>query len=465
MAESKVHPLEKEKIHTLLIRFSIPAIAGMIVQAVYNIVDRIFVGRYVGADGLSALTASFPLMLIFMAFGMLFGLGGSSFFSITLGEKKNEQAGKILGNTLSLVLAVTTVLAAAGMIMISPVLMVLGASSNILPLAKEYSLIILSGSVINSTAFSLNNFIRAEGSPRTAMFTMLIGGIINIVLDYLFIAVFGLGVKGAATATVIAQALSAVWVVSYFLSKKSITGLKLKNLKIEKRIAIRIFILGSAPFAMHLASSLVNGMLNNQLQRYGGDTALSVMGIVFSIMTVIIMPVFGINQGSAPIIGYNYGAEKYGRVIKAAFLSALAATLIMTSGFIITRLYPENLIILFGKENRELLVPGLAAIKIFFMMTPLIGFQVVASGYFLATGKPGKSMILSISRQVIFLIPLIIVIPLYMGLTGIWVAVAASDGISSILAGFLFFTDIKSFKNHDPIRENSESGSLSSSAI
>ena len=336
--------LGKEKIHILLIKFSIPAIAGMIIQAVYNIVDRIFVGRYVGSEGLSALTAVFPLMLIFMAFSLLLGIGGSSFFSITLGERKEEKAEKILGNTFSLVLILISAIAVFLFIMLNPVLKILGASSRILPLAEQYIKIIMAGSVINGTAFALNNFIRSEGSPRTAMLTMFIGGISNIFLDYLFIVRLGMGVRGAALATIAAQSISAVWVLSYFTGKRAHIKLKIRNMRIEKKTVLRIFMLGSPMFIMHISASLINSLLNNQLQRYGGDTALSVMGIVFSVMTVLVMPVFGINQGAMPIAGYNYGAKQYRRVIHTAFLAGAAATLIMTSGFIIIRIIPEELI-------------------------------------------------------------------------------------------------------------------------
>jgi MATE family, multidrug efflux pump len=443
---SRTEMLGKEKIPRLLMKFSIPAIAGMIVQAVYNIVDRIFVGRYVGSDGLSALTTVFPIMLVFMAFALLLGIGGSSFFSITLGEKKEQKAAKILGNTFSLVLILISSFAAVSLIFINPILKILGASVNILPMANEYAVIILAGAVINGTAFTMNAFIRSEGSAHTAMYTMLIGGITNIILDYYFIAVLGMGIKGAALATVIAQSISACWVISYFTGKRAHIRLKIKNFSIERDIVKRIFILGSPIFTMHIASSLINGMLNNQLQRYGGDTALSVMGIVFSIMTLIIMPVFGINQGSMPITGYNYGAKKYKRVIHTVLLAAAAATVIMTTGFIVTRIFPEELIKLFGKKNTELLEPGIAAIKIFFMMLPLIGFQVVASGYFQATGKPGKAMLMTLSRQVIFLIPFVIIFPLIWGLNGVWISVASADFAAAILTAFLFLHDIRILK-------------------
>lgn len=443
---ARTEMLGKEKIHILLIKFSIPAIAGMIIQAVYNIVDRIFVGRYVGSEGLSALTTVFPLMLIFMAFALLLGIGGSSFFSITLGERKEEKAEKILGNTFSLVLILISAFALSSLIFLDPILKILGASSRILPLAEQYIVIIIAGSVINGTAFTLNSFIRSEGSPHTAMLTMFIGGITNIILDYIFIAEFGMGVRGAAIATVTAQTISAVWVLSYFTGKRAHIRLKFKNMKIERKTVLRIFTLGSPMFIMHISASLINGLINNQLQRYGGDTALSVMGIVFSVMTVIVMPVFGINQGAMPITGYNYGAKHYRRVIHTAFLAAAAATFIMTSGFIIIRIIPGELIKLFGKQNTELLAPGMEALNIFFLMTPLVGFQIVISGFFQATGKPGKALFMSLSRQVIFLIPFTIIFPFFWQLKGVWMAAPASDFLAAMIGAAVFLHDIRSLK-------------------
>ncbi len=435
--------LEEDKIPRLLARYSIPAIAGMVVQALYNITDRVFVGHGVGIDGISALTANFPLMLIFIAFGMLFGIGGSAAFSIALGEKDRVRAEKIIAGTLFLLIATTSLLSIIAQIFAPKILSLFGSSENIIKLSLDYGRIIISGAVISSGAHAMNNFIRAQGSPKTAMLSMIAGGVLNIILDYIFIFIFKWGVKGAAAATVLSQAASGVIVFSYLFGKRSFIKIKAKNLIPEFSILKRIISIGFAQFSMQLASSLTNALLNNQLQKYGGDAALSIIGMIFSFMQILFMPVLGVNQGSMPIIGYNYGAKKFERVIHTTYVAIAAATIIMTTGFIITRLFPAQILLAFGKHNKEIIDKGVVAIRIFFSMTPLIGFQIVASGLFQSIGKPALAIIMSLSRQILFLIPLAYIIPLFLNLNGIWFAVAASDFLATIITAFFYFREIR----------------------
>ncbi len=434
--------LENDSIPTLLARYSLPAIAGMLVQALYNITDRIFVGRGVGIEGISALTANFPLMLIFMAFGMLFGIGGSSAFSIALGEKDTKKAEKIIAGTLTMLISAIFTLSILGQIFAPRILSLFGSSENIIQLSLDYGRIILGGAVINSGAHAMNNFIRAQGSPKTAMFSMIAGGLSNIILDYVFIFIFGWGVKGAAIATVMSQAISALMVFTYLFGKNSHIKIKPENLMPEFPVIARIVAIGCAPFSMQLASSLTNAILNNQLQKFGGDEALSVMGMIFSFMTVLFMPLLGINQGSMPISGYNFGARKFKRVIHTSYAAIIAATFIMTAGFAVTRLWPREILLLFGKNSALIMDKGLSAIKIFFFMSPLIGFQVIASGMFQSIGKPGLSMIMSLSRQVVFLIPLAWILPPLIGLDGVWYACASADFLASIVTAFYYIREL-----------------------
>lgn len=434
--------LETDSITALLARYSVPAIAGMLVQALYNITDRVFVGRGVGIEGISALTANFPLMLLFMAFGMLFGIGGSSAFSIALGEKNNEKAEKIIAATLFMLVSAIFTLSMIGQILAPRILSLFGSSENIIGLSLDYGRIILAGAVINSGAHAMNNFVRAQGSPRTAMTAMIAGGLTNIVLDYIFIFIFGWGVRGAAIATVMSQALSASIVFTFLFGKKSHIKIKKENLIPDFAIAQRIISIGIAPFSMQIAASLTNAILNNQLQKFGGDEALSVMGMIFSFMTVLFMPVLGINQGSMPITGYNYGAKKFERVIHTSYAAIAAATFVMTFGFAVTRIWPEEILLLFGKNSLHVMEQGLTAVNIFFLMSPLIGFQVISSGMFQAIGKPALAMIMSLSRQVLFLIPLVWLLPRFLGLEGIWYACAASDFLSTIITAFFYAREI-----------------------
>ncbi|TAH61562.1 MAG: MATE family efflux transporter, partial [Gottschalkiaceae bacterium] len=402
--------LGEEKIGKLLLKFSIPAIVGMVVNAIYNIVDRIFIGNFVDSLGLGGITIAFPIMIIIMAFGMLIGIGATSLISIRLGEGKREEAELILGNAMVLLIVISLTLSIFGLIFLDPILKLFGASPQILPYAKEYLSIILLGAVFQSIGFGMNNFIRADGSPKMAMATMLIGAILNTILDPIFIIVFNMGIKGAALATIISQAVSAAWVLNYFFSGKSSLVVKKENWKLKPHIVKNILAIGSAPFAMQVAASGITTLLNRSLITYGGDLAVSAYGAINSFSTILLMPIFGINQGSQPIIGYNYGAKNYDRVKKAFLLAITAATTITIIGFVVTRMFPSQLIALFNSKDKELVNIGANGMKIFFTMLPLIGFQIVSSNYFQATGKPKQAMLLSLSRQVLMLIPAIIIL-------------------------------------------------------
>ena len=438
---------EQGNMPMLLARYSVPAIVAMVVQALYNIIGRIFIGYSdVGINGISALTANFPLMLIFIAFGMLFGIGGSAAFSIALGEKNEEKAEKIIASTLFLLIVTIALLSIIIQIFAPKILSLFGASENILPLALDYARIIVAGAVINSGAYAMNNFVRAQGKAKTAMFAMVIGGVLNIILDYFFIIVFKWGIKGVAFATVLSQTVSAIMVFSYLFGKRSYIKIKVKYLIPQLDITKAIISIGLAQFSIQLLTSLTNAMLNNQLQKYGGDEALSIMGMIFGFMQILFLPVLGINQGSMPIIGYNYGAKKFERVIYAAYTAIIAATIIMVTGFLATRFFPAQILLAFGKHTDEVIEKGVIAITIFFSMSPLIGFQVVASGMFQAIDKPALSIILTFLRQLFFLVPLAYILPLFFKLNGIWFAIAASDLLAAIITAFFFFAEVKALK-------------------
>ncbi|MDX9959778.1 MAG: MATE family efflux transporter, partial [Spirochaetia bacterium] len=415
----RTEELGKAPIPGLLLRFSLPAIVGMMVNAIYNVVDRIFIGQNVGPLGLAGATVAFPIMLVLMGFGMLVGVGGSALVSIRLGERKEAEAEQILGNAVALLVILALSLTGLGLLFLAPLLRLFGASEAILPYAIDYTSIILLGSIFQALGFGMNNFIRGEGNPKVAMATMLIGAVLNIILDAVFIIGLGMGVSGAALATVIAQGSSAVWVMSYYFGGRSHLKIRRINLRPRKDIVLPMVAIGMAPFAMQMASSVLNGLLNNQLQRYGGDLAVSTMGIIFSIITFFLMPIFGLNQGAQPIIGYNYGARNYGRVRHAMLLAIVAASTLVSTGFVLIQLFPQVFVGFFAGSSAELLAMASMAIRIYFMMLPLIGFQIVAAGYFQASGKPKQAMVLSLSRQVLLLIPLIIVLPLKFGLTGL----------------------------------------------
>lgn len=447
---NRAEELGTGKIGSLLSKFSLPAIVGMVVNSLYNVADRAFVGKGVGSLAIAGITVSFPVMLVLMGFGMLIGLGANSLISIRLGEKKKAEAEQILGNSIVLLIIVSVFLTASGLIFLKPLLDLFGASSSVLPFASSYLKIILIGSIFQHIGFGMNNFIRGEGNPKVAMFTMLIGGILNIILDPLFIFVFKWGIEGAAAATVISQMVSAIWVLSYYFSGKSLLKIHFKNFKLNWNVAKSIFVLGSAPFSMQIAASMVNTLLNKQLSYHGGDLALSAMGIVFSIGMLFLMPIFGINQGAQPIIGYNYGARQFNRVKKTHLLSSVAATVITTTGFFAAVFLPEVIIGFFNSGDNDLIELGSHAMRIFLSMFPIVGFQIVTSNYFQAVGKPHQAMLLSLSRQVLLLIPFLFVLPGIWGLNGVFASGPAADFGASLLAGTLFYFEMKSLqRKHD----------------
>ncbi len=434
--------LGEESIIKLLMQFSIPSIVGMLVSALYNVVDRIFIGNSSGPLGLAGITIGFPIMIIQMAFGGLIGLGATAMVSIRLGQKKKDEAELIMGNAVILLGIISVIVTTLGLIFMDPILRVFGASDEVLPYARDYMSIILAGSIFGSTSFGMNNFMRAEGKPAISMLTMIIGVVLNVLLAPLFIFVFGWGMKGAALATIVSQAVSATWIMSHFILGKSTLKLKKENLRLKLDIVAGIFSIGIAPFSMQVAQCALSAILNLRLKAYGGDIAISGMGVVNSLMTLVVMPVLGLNQGAQPIIGYNYGAQNYDRVKKVLKIAVIGGTIITTSGFIITRLFPTQLVALFSGD-KELISFGSHAIVMFMLFFPVVGFQIIGSGYFQAVGKPVKSMILSLSRQVLVLIPALLILPYFFEMNGILAAGPLSDLISFIITGIWLSFELK----------------------
>jgi putative MATE family efflux protein len=445
MNQTKV--LGTESIGKLLFKFSVPAITGMIVNALYNIVDRIYIGHIkgVGSYALSGLAITFPISVIIMSFAMLVGIGASAVISIRLGEKKLEAADNILGNSLILITVISIVLSIFGVLFLDKILILFGASEETIPYAKSFIQIILIGAVFQNIGFGLNNIIRAEGNPKMAMITMIFGAIINIILDPIFIFVFNMGIQGAAIATVIAQIFNTILVLMYFISKNSKSILKIKkvNLKLKKDIINDIFAIGMAPFSMQIASSLVAILYNKGLYTYGGDLAIASMGILNSISMLIFMPIFGISQGVQPIIGYNYGAKLYHRVLMVLKYGIYAATFIAIIGFVGVQLFAKPLIGVFVGDNPDLINLGARGLRIDLMFLPILGFQILGASYFQAINEAKTSMLLSILRQVIVLIPIILILPIFFKLDGLWFSQPCADLIATGLTTFFLLRSIK----------------------
>jgi putative MATE family efflux protein len=460
---NRSHELGEKSIFSLLMKFSIPAMVGMIVNALYNVVDRIFVGQGVGSLAIAGITVCFPLFAVNLALSMLIGIGGAALISIRLGQRKQEDAEIVLSNGLLALLFLAALVTVFGLIFIDPLLRFFGASEEVLPYARDYMSVILWGAVFQYTSFGMNHYIRAEGNPKIAMLSMIIGAVTNIALDPLFIYAFGMGVKGAALATILSQAVSTVWVLSYFIRGNSLLKFHKKNFNIHTRVLIDIVSIGSAPFAMQLASSVLNIIMNNSLKEFGGDLAISAMGVINSISMMILMPLFGLNQGAQPIIGYNYGAGNYNRV-KAALKTAIAAaTIIVSVGFIITQVFPRQLISIFNSKDAELIDLGSTGLRTFMFMLPIIGFQIISSNYFQATGKPKFAMALSLSRQVLLLIPAVLILPRLfgLGLRGIWLAGPAADLGACLITAFLLVRELRQLDEKHVQRIQEQEGSTS----
>lgn len=442
--------LGQERVDKLLWRYSVPATIGMVVNALYNIVDSIFVGNGVGEFALAAVAIAFPVMIILMGFGMLIGVGAGSLVSIRMGEGRKEDAEKILGNAFTLSVLCAIVLSAIILPFLDPVLQLLGAEPNILPYARDFTKVILWGSLFMYVGFGLNSIVRAQGDPKIAMATMLISAGINVVLNPLFIFYFQLGITGSALATVIAQMVAAVWIILHFLRKKSYLRLKTQYMALDFTVVFQIIKTGASPFLMQIAASVVNVLFNHSLLLYGGEIAVACIGVITRIGMLLLMPIFGISQGAQPIIGYNYGARSYNRVIEAVRRASYAASALSLAGFLVVQFFSESIVGVFN-QNAEFISIGSKGLRLFLLLLPVIGFQVIGANYFQAVGKAQYAIFFSMSRQVIILIPMLLLLPPLFGLNGAWAAAPLADLGSFLLTGYFLFKEIRTLRQSETL--------------
>lgn len=428
----------------LLLQYSIPAIIGMVVNALYNIVDRMFIGNIpdIGSLAITGVGITMPIMTIVLAFGMLIGIGTTANISLNLGKGNRTTAEKLLGNAFTLSIIVGLAIAITGTIFANPILNLFGASENTLFYAKEYIGIILLGCTFNILSFALNSTVRADGNPKMSSITMVIGCGANIILDYLFIFVLNLGVKGAALATIISQAITFFIILYYYTAGNSNLKLKIENFKLKKHLVTMTFAIGIAPFATQIANSLVQVIANNALKTYGSDLTIGAMTVISSLNIIFMMPIFGINQGCQPIIGFNYGAKKYERAKEAFKYATIAACVICIIGFISIQCFPTQIISLFNNDP-ELTTLAIKGIRIYLLMMPVVGINIVATSYYQSIGKAKISMFVSLLRQVILLIPFTIILPKFIGLDGVWAAGACADSLSVIITLILLKKEFK----------------------
>ena len=438
--------LETKKLAPLVWEYSIPAIIGTLVNSLYNIVDRIFIGQGVGAFAISGLAITFPVTILASALGMLVGVGAASRISISLGEKKKHTAEQILGNSFLLILLFNAVIMTFFYIYLDEILIAFGATENTLPYAREYLQIVLIGNVFISLCYSFNNMMRASGYPKKAMVTMLIGAVLNIILDPIFIFVFKLGIAGVAWATVISMFVGMLFVMHHFVQKSSLISLRKENIRLNKPIVLAIVSIGLSPFFMQVAASGVAVLLNTSLLKHGGDLAVGAYGILNSMLLIIIMTVVGLNQGTQPIIGYNYGAKNFMRVRDTFYYTVKIATIITSTGFIIGMFFPRQFAAAFTNDQ-ALLDIAENGIRLSLIAFPLVGFQVVAGNFFQSIGQAKKAIIQSLSRQIIFLVPALLIFPTLFGLNGVWIAMPVSDFLASLLSLYLLIGQIKIIRN------------------
>ena len=444
---SRADRLGKESILRLLLQFSIPAIVGMVVNALYNVVDRIFLGQ-VSNDAIASVYVTFPITLILLGVAMLLGTGGNALMSLKLGQGKKEDAEKILSSIFFLMTIISLILSVVMLLFIGPMLSLFGASENLMTYATSYMRIIIFGAMFMQVSFALNNFMRGEGNPTMAMMTMLIGAIVNIILDYVFIIVLNMGVEGAAYATIIGQGCSFIWVIWHFTSKRSKSVLKIRKRLMKPELALlkESLALGFPFFGMQMAASLVTVLFNNEISYYGGDLAIATMGVIQSISTAFLFPIFGINQGAQPILGYNYGAGYYTRVKETFRIAMVMGTVYLVIFCMLMYLFTDNVIAIFisnPEEYQKIYPMAKEAIFLACWSIPIVACPVLGGSYFLSVGKALISSILSMSRQFLILIPVVLVMAYFFGLKGIWLSYPISDVITFLLTLFYLIREFR----------------------
>lgn len=434
--------LGTEKIGKLLVKLSVPAIIGMLVNALYNVVDTIFIGRGVGTLGIGGITIAFPVQLIIMSVGMLVGMGSASVISRSLGRGDRDRASKTAGNAFVISTIFGIAVMVLGLLFMQPILRLLGATDEILPYAREYLSVILFGAVFITFAMAANNIARAEGKAVVAMLTMLIGTGMNIVLDPIFIFGLKMGIRGAAAATVISQFLAFAFLLVFFISGKSSLKIMLKHLKPDWPVLGEVFKLGIPIFVRQLGMSILAIVVNNSLRAYGSEVHIAGFGIINRLLMFTLMPIMGISQGFQPIAGYNYGAGSTDRVKQTVRLSIIVSSAVALFAFLVMMLFPRTLLQVFTADA-QLILEGTQALRVVIIALPFIGLQLIGSTYFLAIGKAIPSLLLGMSRQILFLIPLVLLLPLTLGLSGVWTAFPIADGLATLATVLWMARDLR----------------------
>jgi len=434
--------LERDAIFPLLIKMGLPAVIGMMVNALYNIVDTIFVGQGVGPLAIAGLAIVFPIQMIVSAIAQAIGVGTASIISRRLGEKRPEDAAKALGTAIAAVTFATAVIVAVLFLFMRPILGFFGASADTMPYAMEYMSIVGAGFFFFSLSMCASNLLRSEGSTKASMIGMVIGALLNTVLDPLFIFGFGMGIRGAAIATVISQIASCVYLFGMYARKKTVLPIKRSYLRIDFSILGRSIVLGTPSFVQSAGMSILLLIVNTNLGRYGGDEAITIYGMAHKLNMLVIMPILGIVQGFQPIAGYNFGAKRFDRVKESLKVTILTAFGLALFGYAFMMIFPRVGMSFFTRDA-ALIATSARVLRTLFLFVPAAAVQITGSVYFQAVGKPTEALVLSLSRQFLFLIPLVLALPLFFGLGGIWAAFPLADLLSATVTVTLLLREVR----------------------
>ncbi|MBQ8337306.1 MAG: MATE family efflux transporter [Bacteroidaceae bacterium] len=441
--------LGTENVGKLLIQYAIPAIIAQTAASLYNMIDSIFIGHIpdVGADAISGLATTFPFMNLSAAFGAMVGVGGATQLSVRLGQRDYDSAKTILGNLVTLNIIVGILFAGVSLLFLDEILFFFGASDTTLPFARDFMKVILFGNVITHLYFGINAALRASGHPKQAMYATIITVIMNIVLAPIFIYILGWGIKGAATATILAQCTTLAWQIRLLSNPNELLHLQRGIYKLRKDIVKAILSIGMSPFFINAAGCIVVIIINKGLRTYSdnGDMSIAAYGIANRVQFIFLMIVLGLTQGMQPIVGYNYGARRYDRVRRALMLTIFGATVVTTAGFIIAEFMPETVARAFTTED-NLIEMSAWAMRIMSLVMPFIGMQIVTTNFFQSIGMVKKSIFLSLTRQVLMLIPLLIILPLFIGEKGVWYSMPVSDFIAALLTIIMLFIQFREWK-------------------
>lgn len=437
--------LGTEPIGRLLRRYAVPAIIAMTASSLYNMVDSIFIGHGVGALAISGLAVTFPFMNLAAALGSLVGVGASTLISVKLGQRDYPTTRKVLGNIVSLNLIIGLTFTVLSLIWLDPILMFFGASEDTLIYARDYMQIILIGNIVTHIYLGLNSAVRSSGHPNQAMTATILTVVLNAILDPLFIFVFGWGIRGAAVATILAQIVSLVWIVKLLCNKGEVVHFEPGIFKLDRRIVSSSLAIGMSPFLMNAAACLIVIVINKSLQKYGGDLAIGAYGIVNRVAFLFVMIVMGLNQGMQPIAGYNFGARHFDRLMEVLKKTIYIALAVTTSGFMVCEVFPETIVRAFTSDE-ELIARSVRGMRIVMAAFQIIGFQMVTSNFFQCIGMARQAIFLSLTRQLLFLLPALFLLPLWFGIDGVWMSMPVSDVAAAVTAALVLWYYLKKWK-------------------